>query len=329
MIAGPAYAERVSRSRRYHRVILLSLPLLAAALGVAVGSACGTFDASDAPAAAGEGGAAEAAPGDASGGADGPALDADPDAAPTGCQGGFKAPVVVTLGSGLGASLRSVRGTPSGTFLVSYDTSPDDDMATATLTGSVLTLSNSNPLGALNTPKDETSPTATDDLNLVVFASTREAPDAGPPLFWITEFSGAGGYGAAALLPVAGIDASAGQALNNPYLVGSRIFFDVDNELRFGDLVKVTKKVLSSNAIPGAGTGTHPVVTRDQHELYYQTGAGIQRATRGVLPAYTVQDLVIGSSGAYPTWISDDACHLYAIRTTGSGRELVVFDRMP
>ena len=295
---------------------------------VAGAAACGSFDSADSPAASGD--ASTEAQSDGAVG-DGLALDgaAARDAGDPGCRGAFQPPrTISTVDSGIGGSLRSVRGVANGTFLISYDTSPDDDMATANLPATGLALLSTDALSALNTPSDETSPTAPNDLKFVVFVSTRSpVPDGGTGL-WISEFSGAG-FGAPAALSVGGIDAAAVTQINNPYLVDKRLFFDVDGNLQSGELIRLTKRVQAVVSIPGLGNGTHPVVTTDEKEIFFAVGAGIQRATRPSGAAFMEQGIIDGTLGDFPTWVSDDSCQLYAIHDTGSGYELRVFDRAP
>ena len=219
-----------------------------------------------------------------------------------------------------------MRGVANGTFLLSYDTSPDDDMATAKIPPSGdLALIAPDELSALNGSYDETAPTAPSDLSFVVFASNRPPVLDGGAGLWISEFGG--GFNTPALLTVADLEPPVIAKINNPYLVDNRLFFDVDNTLQSGELVKVTKRVSLVVNVPGLATGTHPVVTKDQNEIFFAGGTGIQRATRAGGPQFAEQGAVDGTVGGdYPTWISDDGCHLYTIHKN-AGTELRVFDR--
>ena len=290
-------------------------------------TACGSFDATDTPAVVGDA-SPEAASSDGSPGTDG--ADADGPTLDAGCRGAFQAPrTISTLDSGIGTSLRSVRGVANGTFLISYDTSPDDNMATAMLTPAGLTLATPNPFNALNGSLEETTPTGPSDLSFVVFASDRSSPpDGGPGILrlWITEFSSTA-FGAPEYLAVAGAEPTSGPSINNPYLVGNLIYFDVQNVVGSGELVKATRNVVSVGVVPGVNNGSHPVVTKEQGELFTQIGAGILLSSRPPGATFSSQGILAGSTGDYPTWISDDACQLYAIHSGTGGRELRVYDR--
>ncbi len=254
------------------------------------------------------------------------------------CRGAFESPQQYTLPKD---RVKSVRGTASGAFLVSWDSSPDDVMSTATLTGKTLDLVAPNPFGSLGgAPFDETSPTSTGNLNFVIFASNRAVlPDGGDggtgtAQLWSTTF-GAGGYGPAKYLGVEGFPASQPPiAIGNPYLVGTTLYFDSSSTVSVGELDLADQKV-TNVAVLVSAEGTHPVVSSDKLEIFTGVGAGIQLASRGD-PArgtpFKATGILAGSAADYPTWISDDACHLYAIRTstlTDSAvvQELWVYDR--
>lgn len=323
--APAAYAGRVSRSNGRPALLpALLLLLVSGAAVLAATAACGSFDATAAPPAEGDasidGQALDAA------GADAAAADGAVDAGATGCRGAFMTPrTISTVDSGIGKSLRSVRGVTNGTFLISYDTSPDDDMATAKLPATGFELVAPDALSALNGPSDESAPTAPSDLNFVLFVSDRApAADGGTALF-ISEFAGTA-FKAPEILTVGGVDPLAGGKISNPYLVDNRVYFDVDNRLQSGELFKTARKVSSVGGLLGLATGTHPVVSKDQNEIFFAIGAGIQFASRPTGLAFKEVLVIPDTIGDYPTWISDDSCHLYAIHNN-AGAELRVFDR--
>ena len=323
------YDRAVSRRRG---ALALSLLLLVPGVAVATAamSACGSFGASGDPPAGGDDASPEGSAGEGSTGADGgPTADgARSDAA---CSGAFGSARTIALGSGLGGSVRSVRGGPNGIFLVSWAASSDDDnMATATIQSGSLTLTAANTLGPLNLSSQENQPTGSADLGFVVFASNRAVTDGAPAvsLLWISDFDGTS-YASAKYLPVSNV--ALGLSIANPYLVNDQqIFFDVQGQLRVGLLTRSNNTVPQIADVPGLGAGTHPVVTTDRREIFFQSATGVSFASRGdAKDQFKVQTPLLGSMGDYPTWISTDACHLYVLHATVSGRELQIYDREP
>jgi hypothetical protein len=288
--------------------------------------ACGSFASDDGPVASPDAAVDAASEATVPGEEAGAEAGAEAGPAP-GCHGAFAGARTITIDPGFNGSLRSVRGTANGVFVVSWDTSPDDNMGTATIVSNSLTLVATNPFAPLNAPTDESAPTAPADLGFVLFTSNR-APgrfmsDAGPDLSLLFRAAFNGSFSSAVNVAVANLPQET--SINNPYLVGSRLYYDVAGTLRSG--VVTDSDVLGGLAVAGIKvTAAHPVVTKDEGEIFFSTGAGIQLAVRTGAVGFDVMSNVIGSTGDYPTWISDDACHLYVIR---SGTTLNVYDRQP
>jgi len=297
---------------------------------VAVSAACGTFSAEEPPETdGGVGDAGSSAPVDAAADGAAPSDGGSDSGGP--CRGAFASTSRVIATGSFGSSIVSVRGTSPGKFLVSWDKSPDDTLASAELVGDVLELSSNNLVAALpqGAPVDDNHATAPRDLSYVLFASNRatlvDGGVAGIFRLWISSF-GAAGYPAPTYVEVGG-GIGITDPVEQPYAVGNRVYFAAKLGIRVGTL---TTRRLTSDLVPGVGLATvsHPVVTEDELEIFVQNAEGVKHATRAAPAAdFVLAPGAIGATGDYPTWITPDACQLWVVHETGSGREVQVFDR--
>jgi hypothetical protein len=290
-----------------------------------------TYAEAEGPAEAGV--SAEAAASDALLGPDGASDASDRMDSGASCRGAFGSPVVLPYQVDRGP-LKSARGTANGVYLVSFGTSSGDEMATATVKGGILQATAANALGPINGPFDDTAPTAPKDLSFVVFASTRplSGADASDDVSSLWSATLVGGLIQSPTLLSAKIGPVGSGAPANPYLAGSRVYFDSNAQLYVGTLTSPgTLGNVSALAMgPSAGAALHPVVTADELELFLQTGLGVSIASRAsTSSSFQPINTVLGQKGDYPTWISDDACHLYVIRTGIIDSELRIYDRAP
>lgn len=292
-------------------------------------AACASFDASAVPAEASvEGGSlVDAAPN-----ADGADLDAP---LPTKrCRGAFQPPRTIDVDPGFFKQLRSVRGTANGVYLVSWDTSPDDNMGTAKLDATGLHLDpDPNRFAALNVSTDESTPTGPATLGYILFASDRAVPAVadggkGPSRLFVSKATD--NFAFATNVDVASV--AAADPIRNPYQVDARVYFDVNGVVRAGDFTKASNSIAVVTDVGGLETGSNPVVTSDRLEIFYKVGVGVglqSRSNQADSFATGGPIKLLASQGDYPTWVSDDACQLFVIHQGLDHKELLILDRDP
>jgi hypothetical protein len=111
------------------------------------------------------------------------------------------------------------------------------------------------------------------------------------------------------------IEYASGTDLQDPYVVGSHIYFVEGGKVRVGELVTTGAKPRIDNARDAltVASADHPVVSADELEMFYASSDGaLHRTTRAASGTFAAGPALTGQNAmGNPSYLTPDGCALY------------------